>query len=247
MENQAIKDRSKYQSKPVLYWAPFDYSSKLAKFALHRAKIDFRGYLLDAYVRQEQFDPWYCELCTKMTVPVLDISGSDKATQSVKEIVLFAWPIAENQRAEVNLMIDIHDTFSLDELTIATLVTRVPGGLKLLSRWFQKAKAKLMQNIESYPGYSQWFDAKIKEIDQRQVFYESDPETLRHERSEIAIEHIERLEAMFDDNRPFMLGSHFTAADVYWLMFLDRLQKLGYYPIIQKHPRLTKYLHKASE
>lgn len=247
MENQAITDPTRYRGKPVLYWAPFDYSSKLARFALRRAKIDFSGHLLDAYIQQEQFDPWYCELCTKMITPVLSTSGTDKPTQSVKEIVLIAWPIAENQRAEVNLLIDIHDTFSLDELTIATLITRVPGGLKLLHRWFQKAKAKLTENSASHPGYSQWFEAKIKELDQKQVFYESDPVTLRHERSEIAIEHIERLEAMFDDKRPFMLGSQFTAADVYWLMFLDRLKKLGYYSVIKKHPRLTKYLHRASE
>lgn len=241
-------------SQPVLYHIPSSYYSTIARLALVEKGVAYRGVLMDLYVRQEHYEPWYVAINPHITVPAMVVGETVLTTSD--EIISYVdtsfdgpslSPTDDSAKKEQAAWLARHQQVVIEDMTMGTLLPEKPflykKFLSALTRQKERASAYMKSNDE----LAQAYQAKIEVIDRRLEAFSSEKiaATQQHSEADI-VDYLQQLNDKIGDNKLF-LGDDYTLCDVVNTALLARLQFIKRDELIAALPAVQAYWQRLKQ
>lgn len=212
----------------------------IARYALGLADVAFDSHLLDIHSKKEQLEDWYIEINPAMTVPAMVVGG--KRLDSSAAIVDFArttnpdaWCEAlagQEQRAQIDRLCQLHDTYPIEQLTFDTLMTKNPLLRWMAPRMLKRVCEDLSKRLATNNTHRADLQAKLDVNRKRLAYFASAPAKVRQAQS---LASATNLIAAFPKkpNHAWLFGELPSAADVRLVVLLARLKMIGVLDSVQ--------------
>ena len=222
-----------------LYHAPSSYYSMIARLALAEAGIAARPVTLDIHRRMEQLEPAYVALNPGMTVPTLVLP--DRVLADSRDIVARAFGETACAGA-AGEAIGRQYAFPIEDLTMSWLMGWNPVARRALPRKLRAARQRLLEFADSHPELADVYRRRADVFAARSTTFKIDGlPALFARRWNEAEAHLDWLESVLADGRPFLLSDAFGPADTVWVVFLGRIRFIGKGAAIDRRPALRRY------
>jgi glutathione S-transferase len=236
-----VAGQEKNMSEFVLYNNALSVCSMKARLAFVEKGLPWRGHEIDIVKAQEQLQPWYVELNELAVVPTLK-DGDKIITNSARILRYIADlpggndlnPVTDSDRQAVHAWIDRADSLNLQTLSYAYHPS------------FEQSEAILNLRIARAFEYSMKYPAladRYLAAARRVVGYKKRESKEEIEKIEtLARTHVDALEHQLGE-RAYVVGDHYTLADVIWTVVLARLDLLKKTDLIgaDGHPHVAAY------
>jgi len=206
----------------------------VARYALALSGIDYHSHLLDIHKKREQFESWYLALNPAMTVPTLAV-GEQLYTSS-SAIVQFAmasqpgvWVESNTttaMRDEINVLVDQHERFAVERLTLNELIKKLPPLRWLFPKLLRKVCDELTQEIEQGGANVAALQAKLTLNQSRLAYFTGESLVVRQAR-EVALAQMFVSQFGQAPKGQWLFGEQPSHADVVFIVFLARLRMVG--------------------
>lgn len=206
----------------------------IARYGLVLSGQPFDSWMMDIHKKREQLQPWYAAINPAMTVPTLVDQGqtlcsSDAVLQYLIDALPAKWfesSASEDERAQVQQLVDRHYQFAVERLTFNAIMQKLPPVRVLFPMLLRKACRELEQQLAAADGVAvSAVQAKL-ELNRERLAYFGEPLAKRQAKQ------LELTKALIDafpasPAGPWLFGEFPSRADVVLLVFLARLQALG--------------------
>lgn len=229
----------------MLYHHPLSVCSMKVRLALEEKGLAWSGRVIDILRKQEQLEPWYLKLNPKGVIPTLELrNGTTQVlTDSAHIIRLIAslpegntlLPESETDKQSMDRLVDLADGLDVHILSYARHPS-MEKSEKILDARIEKA----FSLSEKYPEFSDgYFTCAARSEKSKKCRIDNDYVKAAEKKVFDAITIIENTLK----DKPFLLGSTYTLADVMWTVILSRIDLLGYDTWLDKSnfPQLAHY------
>jgi glutathione S-transferase len=213
----------------------------IARLALTEAGIDHEQVFMDILFRGSQQAPAYARLNPNMTVPTLVLAG--RVLDQSRDILNFALGVGEGEtRAEIKSWVDLHYSFSVEELTFGGFLARHAFARAIIPRKMASSHRRLLKLAAAHPDLAGIYQQRAAVFAERERIF--DPKSavdLVAKRRKQAIGFLDQLEAHLADRRDVLVPPNYSIADVVWTVFLGRMEFVGMAEEIGRRPALLRY------
>lgn len=216
-------------SDVTLFAFPPSLCSQKVRLALAEKQIGYTNRFVDIEFRLQNFEPDYLRLNPRGVVPTLlhvdqVITDSARIIRYVDES--FPGPSLvpddETERKQMEEWIELQDGLPIRELTFGTMGG--PLGFLLRKVSMPLRKRKLLRLRSENPDPAERYDFKLLDLAQwRSSIVSSEEVAAARDAVEVAIG---RIEAQLAESA-FLVGDHYSLADLAWTCILARLKMLG--------------------
>jgi len=234
--------------KPVLYHIPSSYYSTVARLALVEKGVDYRGVLMDLYVRQEHYEPWFVAINPHITIPAL-VHGETVLTTS-DEIMAYVdesfdgpalSPSEQSAKSQQAAWLARHQQVVIEDMTMGTLLPKKPFFYKKFIHALERQKQRASTYMTEHAELASAYQAKIAVIDRRLEAFSKNKIAITQQQSEADIvDYLQQLNEKIGD-KPLFLGENYTLCDIVNTALLARLQFIKRDDLIAAHPSVQAY------
>lgn len=234
----------------VLYSNYSSYYSMIARLCLAEKAVAFDLHDVDIHIKMEQFAPEFVAKQPNMTIPVLKYNDGNIITDS-RQILYFVnqhfpgadlYPVVDALAIERSL--DLHYTFSIEDLTMGTALRKSPLARLALGRGLDRASRRCLQMMELHPELKEVYIKKLVLEEERKRLILS-KENNYAQMQQRAIELCDMLEVQLGQHE-FTASMQYSLADIVWTVFLARLVMIKSEYLINERKNLSNYWQRVS-
>lgn len=228
----------------ILYSNNSSYYSMIARLVLAEKCVAYDLHNIDIHINMEQFSPEYVKIQPNMTVPVLACDGEN--INDSHRILLFVnqdfagvdlCPAEDS--AAILKSLDLHYTFSIEDLTMGNALRKSPIARFALARGLQRASRRCRELMRTHPEFKVACENKLQLEVQREKLILS-KENNYAQMLEQAVSLCDNLESELGQHE-FAASNRYSLADVVWTVFLARLLMIKFDHLIMERKNLHAY------
>lgn len=228
----------------ILYSNNSSYYSMIARLVLAEKDVSYTLRKIDIHINMEQFTPEYVKIQPNMTVPVFVCDG--KNIDDSHEILLFVnknfagVDLCPEVDAEAILKsIDLHYTFSIEDLTMGTALRKSPIARFALARGLKRASRRCIELMRTHPEFTIACENKLDLEKQREKLILSKENNYAQ-----VVQQATNLCNLLEkelSHHEFAASNSYSLADVVWTVFLARLSMIKFDYLITERQNLQNY------
>lgn len=228
----------------ILYSNNSSYYSMIARLVLAEKGVAYDLHNIDIHINMEQFSPEYVKIQPNMTVPVLvcdgvNIDDSHRILLFVNQNFAGVDLCPPESAAAILKSLDLHYTFSIEDLTMGTALRKSPIARFALARGLKRASRRCHELMRTHPEFKAACENKLQLEVQREKLILS-KENNYAQMFERAIELCDYLENELTQHE-FIASDSYSLADVVWTVFLARLIMIKFDYLIVERKNLNAY------
>ncbi|MBE9398323.1 glutathione S-transferase family protein [Pontibacterium sp. N1Y112] len=214
----------------TLHHHPLSVCSMKVRLALEEKGLEWSGRVIDIVREQEQLEPWYLKLNPNGVIPTLEFhDGTPELVTNSASIIRFIAALPEGRSllptnaSDLEMMealIDLADQIDLQILSYARHPS-MEKSEKILDMRIHKSRLL----AEQHPQLKESYQACAERSEKSKRFRVDAAHITEVE--DRALQAITFVEQQLRGNK-YLLGDHYSLADVIWTVVLSRLDLLGY-------------------
>jgi glutathione S-transferase len=234
-------------SSITLYHAPSSYYSMIARFALIEANAPYCGRKMDIHFAKDQLSGWYAAINPLMTVPAL----ADGETRLIDSAAILAYAQSkagsswQEPGPAINRIVEAHYTISIERLTFAHAMNRIPPLRFLLPRLLLRVCRHLERRAQAAPEHRDALLAKARLNHERIDYFTTG--SLK-EKLEIERQHVRQFVTSLPApaSNAWLCGDKLSAADIVVAVLLARLRMINEWTTLSDRPDIVLWFERIS-
>ena len=218
----------------ILYSNNSSYYSMIARLVLAEKGVAYDLHNIDIHINMEQFSPEYVKIQPNMTVP-----DSHKILLFVNQNFAGVELCPDKDSAAILKSLDLHYTFSIEDLTMGNALRKSPIARFALARGLQRASRRCRELMRTHPEFKVACENKLQLEVQREKLILS-KENNYAQMLEQAISLCDNLENELGQHE-FAASNQYSLADVVWTVYLARLLMIKFDHLIMESKNLHAY------